>query len=50
MAAVVFVVVENVIVEFVGESSCEQFFCINEYIRTAFVIEPRYLFLVFILA
>ena len=47
---VVFVVVENVKVKFVGESLCEHFFCINEYISTALVIEPQYLFSIYILA
>jgi len=47
---VVFAVVENVKVKFVGESLCEQFFCINEYISIALVTEPRYPFSVYILA
>jgi len=47
---VVFAIVENVKVKFVGESPCEQFFVFNEYISTILVIEPRYHFPIYILA
>ena len=48
--AVVFVVVENVKVKFVGESPCEHFFVFNDYISTVLVTEPRYAFPIYILA
>ena len=47
---VVFAVVENVKVKFVGESPCEHFFVFNDYISTVLVTEPRYAFPIYILA